>query len=56
MFHYTAFLCPEDLLAKVKVKAAKDRRSLTNYLVLLIEKDVAGDPVPKKRVGKKKAR
>jgi len=40
MTKYTAFRCPEDLLAKAKVKALKDRRSLSNYLITLIEKDV----------------
>jgi predicted HicB family RNase H-like nuclease len=37
---YTAFRCPEDLLEKAKIKARKDRRSLSNYLITLIEKDV----------------
>lgn len=41
MSKYTAFRCPEDLLDKAKVKAQKDRRSLSNYLITLIEKDVA---------------
>ena len=40
MSKYTAFRCPEDLLEKAKVKAQKDRRSLSNYLITLIEKDV----------------
>lgn len=40
MTKYTAFRCPEDLLAKAKVKAQRDRRSLSNYLITLIEKDV----------------
>ena len=52
--HYTAFRCPDDLLAKIKVKAAGDRRSLSNYLVLLIEKDVAGEPTPLKTKPAKK--
>lgn len=38
---YTAFRCPQDLLAKAKVKAKKDRRSVSNYIITLIEKDVA---------------
>ena len=41
MTKYTAFRCPEDLLEKAKVKAQRDRRSLSNYLITLIEKDVA---------------
>jgi len=39
---YTAFRCPEDLLAKAKARAKRDRRSLSNYLITLIDKDVAG--------------
>ena len=41
---YTAFRCPVDLLAKAKSKARKDRRSLSNYLITLIERDVADEP------------
>lgn len=37
---YTAFRCPQDLLELAKVKAKKDRRSLSNYIITLIEKDV----------------
>jgi predicted HicB family RNase H-like nuclease len=37
---YTAFRCPEDLLELAKVKAKRDRRSLSNYIITLIEKDV----------------
>lgn len=40
MSKYTAFRCPEDLLELAKVKAKKARRSLSNYLITLIEKDV----------------
>ena len=47
MSHYTAFRCPDDLLAKAKVKASKDRRSLSNYLITLIEADVKNEPTPK---------
>ena len=45
---YTAFLCPKDLLAKAKVKAEKDRRSLSKYLIILIEKDTVNEPTPAK--------
>ena len=38
---YTAFRCPEDLLQKAKTRAKRDRRSLSNYLITLIDKDVA---------------
>lgn len=41
MSKYTAFRCPEDLLELAKTKAKKDRRSLSNYIITLIEKDVA---------------
>jgi hypothetical protein len=44
---YTAFRCPVDLLAKAKAKAAADRRSLSNYVILLIERDVKDMPMPK---------
>ena len=40
MSKYTAFRCPEELLAKAKAKAQEDRRSLSNYLITLIERDV----------------
>jgi hypothetical protein len=39
---YTAFRCPEDLLRKAKLRAKCDRRSLSNYLITLIDRDVAG--------------
>jgi predicted DNA-binding protein len=40
MSKYTAFRCPEDLLEMAKIKAKKDRRSLSNYIITLIERDV----------------
>ena len=44
---YTAFRCPEDLLNKAKIRAKQERRSLSNYLITLIDRDVAGmDDVP----------
>jgi hypothetical protein len=43
MSKYTAFRCPEDLLELAKTKAKKDRRSLSNYIITLIEKDVRED-------------
>ena len=54
MSKYTAFRCPEDLLELAKVKAKKDRRSLSNYIITLIEKDVAD--VDPKEVGAPKAK
>ncbi len=50
MSKYTAFRCPEGLLEMAKVRARKDRRSLSNYLITLIEKDVGpveDEPAPK---------
>lgn len=44
MSKYTAFRCPEELLDKAKAKAQRDRRSLSNYLITLIERDVANEP------------
>jgi len=44
MSKYTAFRCPEELLEKAKAKAQKDRRSLSNYLITLIERDVGAEP------------
>jgi len=52
--HYTAFRCPDDLLAKAKVKAERDRRSLSKYIIMLIEKDVADEPTPPKTKPKKR--
>ena len=43
---FTLFLCPDDLLAKAKAKAARDRRSLSNYIITLIDKDVAHMQIP----------
>jgi predicted CopG family antitoxin len=40
MSKYTAFRCPEDLLELAKIKARRDRRSLSNYIITLIERDV----------------
>lgn len=55
---YTAFRCPEDLLAKAKVKADAERRSLSNYIVMLIEKNTQDIPdipkVEKKKTNKAK--
>ena len=44
MTKYTAFRCPLDLLAKAQIKAAADRRSLSNYIVRLLEKDTSDMP------------
>lgn len=55
MSKYTAFRCPEDLLSKAKAKANKDHRSLSNYLITLIAKDVGGS-APKAKAAKAKKR
>jgi hypothetical protein len=50
MSKYTAFRCPEDLLQLAKGKAKADRRSLSNYIITLIEQDVnGGKSSPRKR-------
>jgi hypothetical protein len=56
MSKYTAFRCPEDLLELAKVKAKKDRRSLSNYIITLIEKDVKEMVSPEEaaKLGQKK--
>lgn len=55
MSKYTAFRCPEDLLELAKVKAKKDRRSLSNYIITLIEKDVQDEKeVSEESRGKRK--
>ena len=41
---YTAFRCPDDLLAKAKIEAESQRRSLSNYLITIIEKDTQDVP------------
>jgi len=43
MTRYTAFRCPEDLLEKAKARARRERRSLSNYIITLIEKDVQSE-------------
>ncbi len=53
MTRYTAFRCPEDLLEKAKAKAQRDRRSLSNYIITLIEKDVGREEKPAKKVKRK---
>jgi hypothetical protein len=55
MSKYTAFRCPEDLLELAKIKAKKDRRSLSNYIITLIEKDVQDESeVSEEAKGKRK--
>jgi len=49
MTRYTAFRCPEDLLEKAKARARRERRSLSNYIITLIEKDVEEGPPARKR-------
>lgn len=37
---YTAFRCPDDLLVKAKKKAILQNRSVSNYIITLIAKDI----------------
>ena len=39
MSKYTAFRCPTDLLKKAKQVADGENRSLSNYIIRLIEED-----------------
>lgn len=39
MSKYTAFRCPTDLLRKAKMAAEAERRTLSNYIVRLMEED-----------------
>ena len=48
MSKYTAFRCPEDILAAAKIKAKADRRSLSNYIITLLE-DAVGDELERVR-------
>jgi len=54
MSTYTAFRCPEDILAKAKVKADKERRSLSNYIITLLEKDAGNETIPASSAKSKK--
>jgi hypothetical protein len=56
MSKYTAFRCPEDLLELAKVKAKRDRRSLSNYLITLIEKDVQDEVALQEEAAKYKTK
>jgi hypothetical protein len=39
MSKYTAFRCPTDLLRKTKMFAQGERRTLSNYIIRLMEED-----------------
>jgi len=56
MTRYTAFRCPEDLLEKAKARARRDRRSLSNYIITLIEKDVGEGEAPEREAPRKPKR
>jgi hypothetical protein len=56
MTRYTAFRCPEDLLEKAKARARRDRRSLSNYIITLIEKDVSHEPPPERKQARRPGR
>lgn len=55
MSKYTAFRCPEDILAAAKIKAKADRRSLSNYIITLLESAVEDELVHIRRSSGKKA-
>jgi hypothetical protein len=40
MSKYTAFRCPNDLLRRAKRVADSERRSLSNYIIWLLEEDL----------------
>jgi hypothetical protein len=40
MRKYTAFRCPIDLLRRAKLVADAERRSLSNYIIWLLEQDL----------------
>jgi hypothetical protein len=40
MSKYTAFRCPTDLLRRAKRVADSERRSLSNYIIWLLEEDL----------------
>lgn len=40
MSKYTAFRCPTDLLRRAKLVADGERRSLSNYIIWLLEQDL----------------
>ena len=40
MSKYTAFRCPNDLLRRAKLVADAERRSLSNYIIWLLEQDL----------------
>jgi hypothetical protein len=40
MSKYTAFRCPNDLLRRAKLVADGERRSLSNYIIWLLEQDL----------------
>ena len=49
MSNYTKVNVRKDLYEQIKIKAATDNRSLTNYLEQLILKDLT-DPTPEHKV------
>ena len=37
---YTAFRCPEDILEAAKKRAKAERRSLSNYIICILEEQL----------------
>lgn len=48
---YTAFRCPQDILQAAKQRAKAERRSLSNYIICLLE-DHLGPEIKAKGAGK----
>jgi hypothetical protein len=40
MSKFTAFRCPSDLLRRAKLAAESERRSLSNYIIYVLEEDL----------------
>lgn len=53
MSKYTAFRCPNDLLKRAKAIADGDRRSLSNYIIRLMEEDAVRRAARQMRLNEK---
>jgi hypothetical protein len=53
---YTAFRCPVDVLERAKAKAASQRRSLSNYMVVLLDENTRDMPAPRAKKNKSERR
>jgi hypothetical protein len=55
MSRYTAFRCPEDVLRRAKRVADSERRSLSNYIIRLLEEDLIERAVRDREYEKQKS-